>query len=77
MVFVIIGKVCELSGISISTASRWLNSGKLKESFRTVGNHRRFDLNMIKNIFIIDYNDNKLTVLYAKVSSHDQKNDTT
>ena len=75
MVLVSIGKVCELLGISLSTAYRWIKSGKLKESFRTLGNHRRFNLYHIKHTFIKDNNNNKLTVLYARVSSHDQKND--
>ena len=74
MVFVSIGKVCELLGISISTAYRWIKSGKLKEEFRTLGNHKRFNLSSIKHIFINSSN-NKLTVLYSRVSSHDQKND--
>jgi len=74
MVFVSIGKVCELLGISLSTAYRWIKSGKLKEEFRTLGNHRRFNLSSIHSQFIPSSN-NKLTVLYSRVSSHDQKQD--
>lgn len=43
MGFVSIGKVCELLGISLSTATQRIKSGKLKESFKTIGNHRRFN----------------------------------
>ena len=76
MVFVSIGKVCELLGISLSTAYRWIKIGKLKSEFRTLGNHRRFNLSQIKHTFISSANhDNKLTVLYSRVSSHDQKQD--
>ena len=75
MVFVSIGKVCELLGISLSTAYRWIKSGKLKEEFRTLGNHRRFNLSSIHSQFIPTNNNNKLTLLYSRVSSHDQKND--
>ena len=76
MVFVSIGKVCELLGISLSTAYRWIKSGKLIPEFRTLGNHRRFNLSQIKHNFISSSNhDNKLTVLYSRVSSHDQKQD--
>ena len=76
MVFVSIGKVCELLGISLSTAYRWIKIGKLKSEFRTLGNHRRFNLSQIKHTFISSANhDNKLTVLYSRVSSHDQKHD--
>ena len=73
MVFVSIGKVCELLGISLSTAYRWIKSGKLKEEFRTLGNHRRFNLSSIHSQFIqSNNNNNKLTLLYSRVSSHDQ-----
>jgi excisionase family DNA binding protein len=75
MVFVSIGKVCELLGISLSTAYRWIKSGKLKEEFRTLGNHRRFNLSSIHSQFIPTNNNNKLTLLYSRVSSHDQKQD--
>ncbi len=75
MVFVSIGKVCELLGISLSTAYRWIKSGKLIPEFRTLGNHRRFNLSSIHSQFIPTNNDNKLTLLYSRVSSHDQKQD--
>ena len=75
MVFVSIGKVCELLGISLSTAYRWIKSGKLKSEFRTLGNHRRFNLSSIHSQFIPTNNNNKLTLLYSRVSSHDQKQD--
>ncbi len=75
MVFVSIGKVCELLGISLSTAYRWIKSGKLTEEFRTLSNHRRFNLSSIHSQFIPSSNNNKLTVLYSRVSSHDQKQD--
>ena len=74
MVFVSIGKVCELLGISLSTAYRWIKSGKLIPEFRTLGNHRRFNLSSIHSQFIPSSN-NKLTILYSRVSSHDQKQD--
>jgi excisionase family DNA binding protein len=58
MVFISIGKVCELLGISLSTAYRWIKSGKLKSEFRTLGNHKRFNLNEIKHNFIQSSNNN-------------------
>ena len=75
MVFISIGKVCQLLGISLSTAYRWIKSGKLKSEFRTIGKHRRFNLSSIHSQFIQSNNNDKLTVLYSRVSSHDQKND--
>lgn len=60
-----IGSYAKYLGISKSTVYRHLKSGKIKESFKTIGKHRRF---------IIENNKNKV-VLYSRVSSHDQKKD--
>lgn len=75
MTFISIGQVCEILGISISTAYRWLKLGKLKETFRTLGNHRRFNKQDILNLYTPADTTERLTILYARVSSHDQKND--
>ena len=75
MNFISIGAVCHLLGISLSTAYRWIKLGKLKESFRTLGNHRRFNLLDIKHQFINTIQQEGFTVTYARVSSHDQKQD--
>ena len=60
-----IGEAASFYGVSVPTMRRWDKSGKLKPTLRTPGNHRRYQLN----------NENKLKVGYAKVSSHDQRND--
>ena len=71
-----IGHVCKALGISLSTAYRWIKSGKLQSRFRTPGNHRRFDLSQVYLQFNHSQHDHhKLTILYARVSSHDQKHD--
>ena len=78
MNFISIGEVCHLLGISLSPAYRWIKLGKLgklKESFRTIGNHRRFNLLDIKHQFINTVQKEGFTVTYARVSSHDQKQD--
>ncbi len=75
MTFISIGEVCKILGISISTAYRWLKLGKLKETFRTLGNHRRFNKQEILNFYIPTDTTERLTILYARVSSHDQKSD--
>ncbi len=67
-----IGQASSLLGVSVVTLRRWNKLGKLK-SFRTFGNHRRFNLNDILDI--INPSKNKLHVAYARVSSHDQKKD--
>ena len=67
-----IGKASSLLGVSVVTLRRWNKLGKLN-SFRTFGNHRRFNLNDILDI--VNPSKNKLHVAYARVSSHDQKKD--
>ena len=62
-----IGQACSLLGVSVVTLRRWNKLGKLN-SFRTFGNHRRFNLNDILDI--INPSKNKLHVAYARVSSH-------
>ena len=60
----------------IITAYRWIQSCKLVESFRTLGQHRRFNLSSIQTQFINEnQNTSQLTVLYSRVSSFDQKQD--
>lgn len=71
-----IGKLCKMLGISLSTAYRWIKLGKITEDFRTFGNHRRFNLKKIKEQFFPDMiNKVKKVAVYARVSSHDQKED--
>jgi len=72
-----IGKVCQLLGISLSTAYRWIKSGKLKERYKTVGQPRRFCEAEVRTLFLSDkVEDEKIHVaVYVRVSSHDQKED--
>ena len=44
--------VITLLGISLSTFYRWLKLGYIVESIRTLGGHRRLDLNEIKHKFM-------------------------
>lgn len=71
--FVPISKVCLILGVSLSTVYRMLKAGKLKEAFRTDGNHRRFDEHHIHQLQ--RKTSQPRVVTYARVSSHDQKND--
>jgi predicted site-specific integrase-resolvase len=68
-----IGKVAHYLGLSVVTLRRWEKEGKLSSNSRTFGNHRRYDAIRIQRLFCRD----KLTSIvgYARVSSHDQKND--
>jgi putative resolvase len=59
-----------LLGVTVRTLHRWELDGKIK-STRTAGGHRRYDIaDLISN-----KSDTQLTVGYARVSSHDQKDD--
>lgn len=48
--FVSIGQVSSILGISLSTIYRRLKTGLLQEDFRTLGGHRRFDVEKVKEL---------------------------
>ena len=75
--FVSIGKAAQLIGVSISTLRRWEREGKFESAFRTLGQHRRYCLQKIREIFqgLTPQPKHKKIVGYARVSSHDQKQD--
>ena len=71
---VAIGEASQVLGVSIVTLRRWEAAGKLIPE-RTVAGHRRYDLAKLKpELFHTDTSERR-TVAYARVSSHDQKND--
>jgi len=63
-------------GVSTKTLRRWADSGKIK-SERSPTGQRRFFLADIKRITPreLDRLDDRITINYARVSSHDQKQD--
>jgi len=65
-----ISEAAKLKGVSASTLRRWEVEGKLVPE-RTANGHRRYDLAQLLGIKA----DNSLTIGYARVSSHDQKQD--
>jgi putative resolvase len=69
-----IGKLAEEIGVSRDTLRRWEAAGKIS-SERTPKGHRRYDLNKILGRFPHSVCSNKQTIGYARVSSHDQKED--
>ncbi len=68
-----IGKVARYLGVSVVTLRRWEKEGKLSSDSRTFGQHRRYDAYRIQRLF--KKHKQKVTVGYARVSSHDQKED--
>ena len=80
-----IGKVASMIGVSISTLRRWDTASLLSASYRTAGGHRRYKLVKIllfcKNLGITlpvsdqMQNSSLRVVSYARVSSSKQKED--
>jgi len=72
-----IGKAAKILGVSKETLRRWEKQGKIKV-FRTPQNHRRYDISSFQDYSIRKpIENNKITIGYARVSSHDQKKDLT
>lgn len=73
-----IGDASKELGVSTKTLRRWADSGKIKFERSPTG-QRRFFLTDIKRITPRDLKqlDERITINYARVSSHDQKNDLT
>jgi len=73
MTWISIGKVAEFFGVTTQSIRDWTKQGNL-EAIRTFGGHRRYCLEDIEKKLGIE-NENKKTVLYSRVSAHDQKED--
>jgi len=72
-----ISKAAKILGVSEITLRRWDSEGKLP-SIKTQGGHRRYDISKLKPELVHKYtllNDNRKTIAYARVSSHDQRAD--
>ena len=65
-----IGKIADIYGVTCQTIRNWESEGMFTVK-RTRGRHRRFLLDEI----IGQENEEKRTVIYSRVSSHDQKAD--
>ena len=71
-----IGDAAKELGISTKTLRRWTDTGKIEFAPSPTG-QRRFFLADILRITPRDFNqlDDRITINYARVSSHDQKAD--
>ncbi len=70
-----IREAAEFLGVSSSTLRRWEHEGKLLPDERTTGGYRRYDLARLRPEEFHDADSGRRTVGYARVSSHDQKDD--
>jgi predicted site-specific integrase-resolvase len=72
---VTISEASEILGVSITTLRRWDKAGRLTPE-KTASGHRRYDISKLKPGMYREINkEAKKTIAYARVSSHDQKND--
>ncbi len=70
-----IAKAAELLGVGIATLRAWDESGALKAE-RAKGGHRRYrieDIERLQGVVSEDSPPNDCVAVYARVSSHDQK----
>lgn len=71
--FIKIGKAAEILGVSVQTLRRWEKLGSIIPERKSAGQTRYYDLNKLLGLKHTANND--LTIGYARVSSHDQKED--
>jgi len=70
-----IGKAARELGVSAATLRRWEAAGKIRAE-RTPGGHRRYDLAVLRGLVPRSPQpQDRITVAYARVSSHDQMAD--
>ncbi|MGK5094407.1 IS607 family transposase [Deltaproteobacteria bacterium TL4] len=73
---VTIGEAAKTLGVAVTTLRRWEKEGRLVADERTVGRQRRYNLARLKPNFFHEATPNdRKTIAYARVSSHDQKSD--
>ena len=72
--YLAIGEAAKILGVSITTLRRWEVEGKLIPK-RNAGKQRRYDLAKIKPELYHAAPLDRKTIAYARVSSHDQKDD--
>ena len=73
--FVSIKQAAEFLGVSPLTLRRWDYAGKLCAHERTKGGQRRYDLSKLRPNLFHKKDKERITIAYARVSSHDQKPD--
>jgi len=70
--FIKIGEAAKILGVTVQTLRRWEETGYLVPDRKSKGKTRYYDLDRLIGKKV---SENELTVGYARVSSHDQKED--
>jgi excisionase family DNA binding protein len=70
-----IGNAAKWLGVSVQTLRRWEREGKLMPAQRTPGGQRRYDPSQLGPATHKNELGPRSTIAYARVSSHDQKDD--
>jgi putative resolvase len=70
--FIKIGEAARLLGVSIQTLRRWEAQGSLVPDRKTTGKTRYYDVDKLLGLKNIE---GDVTIAYARVSNHDQKQD--
>lgn len=73
MALMSIGELAKNLGVSVVTLRRWHRAGRLLPACRTEGGHRRYDTDAVNRQFGLGGRRPTKTLVYARVSSHDQK----
>lgn len=74
--FFSIGQAADILGVSPQTLRRWERDGKIAPPVRTKGKQRRYDPALLSpQLLPGSEEDSRRTIAYARVSSHDQKDD--
>ena len=68
-----IGEAAALLGVAVVTMRRWDREGRLAPAARTLGGHRRYDRAVL--LGKTEPESPRVTVAYARVSCHAQKDD--
>jgi len=70
-----IKEAANVLGVSVQTLRRWEKEGKVLPVQRTAGGQRRFNLHLLQTPQPVLKTYERPTLAYARVSSHDQKED--
>ncbi len=73
--FLSIKQAADQLGVSTQTMRRWEQKGKIQPALRTQGGQRRYDIAKLSPISFPKRIHDRPTIAYARVSSHDQKED--